>query len=657
MKRPALRLLLASGLLMAVGLWSDPVLAQGFGARPGGMGPGGMGRAPEPKKETPQGPAEAAPEEKEGEPEIPPLPAWPGQETRKLQFLQMRGYFRFRWNMHHNLSNGLVGTGAPYSSYNPVSEYDPSTATGKTNSPMSCENRRQSNDITGSSRGIGQSKCPGSTVGGADMRLRLEPTINVSEHIRIYAQLDLFDNLILGSTPRSLYGKTTVGDVPMAFFSDGQSPPVNGVNTTTPAIVVKRAWAEIDLQSIATLRVGRMPDHWGMGMFANDGNLKADGSCWNCNYGDSQDRIMLTSSLAQHTFAVGYDFSATGPTSMTVSDTSAYYGVSPIDLEKLTNVHQVFWMAGRIDPDEVIADRVERGELVLNYGLYMKWRKQDFDYKAAGSTAPNNTCISGGPGLSSNPYTSSAASYSCNMIERHAWMLMPDLWFKLLWKKLYIEVEGSLIGGYMGNTSLDQNAAAPVKIFEFGWALRSEYRFLKDALKVGFDMGMASGDDDEPVNGDVNRTHWNQVTTKTRGGYMKEFRFNYDYQVDWIMFREIIGTVANATYFKPHISYDVLDNLGARFDLVYGVANNPVGWPGNGRNIGVELDLEIYYKNVREGFYAGLVYGVFFPQQALARPAEIYGAAEGGQGNATQINTGFNPGAAHTLQGRIFVKF
>jgi uncharacterized protein (TIGR04551 family) len=650
MTRPALRLLLASSVLVLVGLGSTPALAQGFGARPGGMGPGGMGRGPEPKKDTPQGPAEAAPEEKEGEPEIPPLPAWPGQETRKLQFFQMRGYFRFRWNMHHNLSNGLLSaSGAtdpyapPYSSYNPVSE--------DVNSSMRCADRRFANDITGSGRGIGQSKCPGSTIGGADMRLRLEPTINVSEHIRIYSQIDIFDNLILGSTPRSLYNQSVVGNVPMAFFSDGQNAPVTGLNTNTPAIIVKRAWAEIDLQTIATLRVGRMPDHWGMGMFANDGNVKADGTCWNCNWGDSQDRIMLTSTLAQHTFAVGYDFSATGPTSLTVSDTNRYYGVSPVDLEKLTNVHQVMWMAGRIDPDEVIQDRVERGELVLNYGLYLKWRKQDFDYKVTTTSG-----VSTVPGLNS-----SVNGYATSMIERHAWMLMPDLWFKLLWKKLYIEFEGTLVGGSMGNSSLEQNATSPLKIFQFGLALRSEYRVLKDALRFGFDMGSASGDDDEPLNGDVNRTHWAPVTTKTRGGYMKEFRFNMDYQVDWILFREIVGTVANATYFKPHISYDVLENLGARFDLIYSIANNPVGWPGNGRNIGVELDLEVYYKNVREGFYAGLVYGVLFPQQALARPATIYPVPDSGQelvaGQRQSITGDFNPGAAHTLQGRIFVKF
>ena len=47
---------------------------------------------------------------------------------------------------------------------------------------------------------------------------------------------------------------------------------------------------------------------------------------------------------------------------------------------------------------------------------------------------------------------------------------------------------------------------------------------------------------------------------------------------------------------------------------------------------------------------AGLVYGVLFPFQALARPLEIYGEYAGS-------GTGFVPGAAHTLQGRLMVRF
>ena len=36
------------------------------------------------------------------------------------------------------------------------------------------------------------------------MRLRIEPTINISDQVRVRSQFDIFDNLILGSTPDSL---------------------------------------------------------------------------------------------------------------------------------------------------------------------------------------------------------------------------------------------------------------------------------------------------------------------------------------------------------------------------------------------------------------------------------------------------------------------
>lgn len=614
------RLPLLLCLAVAV-VWPATTGAQGFGPRPGS----GMGGGQE-KKEEKTGPAEAAPEEKEGEPEIPPLPAWPGQETRKLQFLQLEGYFRFRWNMHHGLAMGALNAGGwPYTSYNPISE-----AAGSTSS---CAQRRLAPDVSGSNRGIGDSKCPATTIGGADMRLRLEPSINVTESIRIHTQFDLFDNLVLGSTPRSLIAGGTAPDVPMAVFSDGQAAPVAGRNTNTPALLVKRAWAEIDLHNITTLRVGRMPYHWGMGIFDNDGN------CPNCNYGDSHDRIMLQSNLAGHTFAFGYDFSATGPNSLTVSDGNRFYGVSPVDLEKLDDVHQFFWMAGRIDPEEVVQDKMERGELVTNYGIYLLWRKQAFDYESVVGTG-----ASAQPGPTLN---SSVGQYASAMLERHAWMLMPDIWFKLHWKKLTLEIEGVLIAGSVQNRT-DENLAAPgapINILEFGWALRSEYRFLKDSLKVGLDMGMASGDDDEDELGRINRTQFHQIGTNTRGGWMSEYRFNYDYQVDWILFREILGTVANAAYFKPHISYDIIQSFGARFDIIYSVAHRPIGWPGNSPNLGVELDLEAYYKNEKDGFYASLVYGVMWPLGALARPAAIY------------PNSPLDPGAAHTFQGRLFVRF
>ena len=119
-------------VILAVGLLeAPPLLAQGFGPRPGMGGQGGGGG--QEKKSDKEGPAEAAPEEKEGEPELPAMPAWPGQEAKKFQVFQMQGYFRFRWYMHQNLNLGmrLVPFNVPGGYlvppfYTPISE-DPSS--------------------------------------------------------------------------------------------------------------------------------------------------------------------------------------------------------------------------------------------------------------------------------------------------------------------------------------------------------------------------------------------------------------------------------------------------------------------------------------------------------------------------------------------------
>ena len=43
------------------------------------------------------------------------------------------------------------------------------------------------------------------------MRFRIEPTFNVSEDIRLKAQIDVLDNVVLGSTPDGPYGDLAAG--------------------------------------------------------------------------------------------------------------------------------------------------------------------------------------------------------------------------------------------------------------------------------------------------------------------------------------------------------------------------------------------------------------------------------------------------------------
>jgi hypothetical protein len=69
--------------------------------------------------------------------------------------------------------------------------------------------------------------------------------------------------------------------------------------------------------------------------------------------------------------------------------------------------------------------------------------------------------------------------------------------------------------------------------------------------------------------------------------------------VDSILFREVIGTVTNAFYFKPSYHRWVLQEgdhrLGVGASLLAAFAMEPAGTPGNDRRLGVEAGLRLDY--------------------------------------------------------------
>src|SRR3954468_24197495 len=74
---------------------------------PGGSpGRGGGGPAPTGSGKE-EGPAEQAPEEKGEGPALQPLPAWPQQKEKQLQYFEFHGYIRFRAYLFHALNLGF----------------------------------------------------------------------------------------------------------------------------------------------------------------------------------------------------------------------------------------------------------------------------------------------------------------------------------------------------------------------------------------------------------------------------------------------------------------------------------------------------------------------------------------------------------------------
>src|SRR5688500_3904943 len=120
--------------------------------------------------------------------------------------------------------------------------------------------------------------CDTETLGFANMRLRLMPTVNVSDTLKVHAWIDVFDNMVLGSTPdgyvlepASSFARARSPFVPIEGFTTTAVPPTHLRNSLGDSIVARRAWAEVTNRDLGQLRFGRMGSDWGLGILANGG--------------------------------------------------------------------------------------------------------------------------------------------------------------------------------------------------------------------------------------------------------------------------------------------------------------------------------------------------------------------------------------------------
>ena len=121
-------------------------------------------------------------------------------------------------------------------------------------------------------------------------RLLLRPHLRFSAGVHVFMDLDVMDAMAFGGGPEVLSALGAVQETGEAFdeplpLSESQIPGAD----YRESLVVRRAWAELYTPYV-DLKVGRMGNHWGMGLFANDGNGKLG------KYGDTVDRIMISTS-------------------------------------------------------------------------------------------------------------------------------------------------------------------------------------------------------------------------------------------------------------------------------------------------------------------------------------------------------------------------
>jgi uncharacterized protein (TIGR04551 family) len=567
---------------------------------PGGQPtPGAPG--PDAKKD---GVAEQAPKKLGILPTTPVLPP-PREERKELRVFSLDGYFRLRgdWKKKHDLGfrdDATVG-GAPFTN------------------PLGCRL-----DTTSCERSITTT----------NMRLRLEPIIHIDERSAVFMQVDVLDNLVLGSTPAgyALDGSTPRPSyAPTNALENNQQPPRDGLNNFGDSIAVKRAWAEIDAP-FGLLKFGRMPWHWGMGMVANSGAADPLHGTYNLNgnFGDNVDRVMFSAGIPGTDIqaAIATDWSLTAPSSAQ----SGAQGLSrrqSWDLDDTDDLSQWVFTLSRIDTPEVNKDRIADGEAVFNYGAFVAYRTQDWDQ--LGSTLGNEPPED-------------------MLIRRDLTAYVPDIWLHFAKGKLDLELEAVAVFGSM--QAPDLGAINEVKIRQLGAVGRLGYKLMDDDLNLSYEMGYASGDqwDNTPAGA----THVDNMHPGIGPGdnTMAAFLFDFEYQVDLILFRELLGTVTNATYAKPSFTYDLTKRIALSGAGILSFANKPVATPGNSSLYGLELDASLGYSN--KGFFAGLYYGVLFPFGALDHPDDLSG--QGGPGFGFGTNVG-DADTAQTIQTRLVLQF
>jgi uncharacterized protein (TIGR04551 family) len=547
-----------------------------------------------------------------------------GAAKPPLNLLDLHGYLRLRGDLNKSVDLGTP-VREPYPQF-------PHPATGK-----------------------------GDTLAGANMRFRLEPTLNISEDVRIMGQIDILDNLVLGSTPNEFKNQDSV------FLSQSQSSP-------STSIAVKRLWGEAKLP-FGLLRFGRMGSQWGLGIMANDGGpafvdrgplvtstnrFDPMGQCYDCDYGSTVDRIMFITKIFGHYIVPMLDFTSEGPTYANFNE----YGGQGIDLDQLDDVHSYILSIFKRDKPEDIRQALDQDSWVLNYGLYFTYRQQSYDaltYETTGTLATGMT----------------------NYSFRSANMFIPDIWVRFMWRKLRIELEAVLVTGRIRVTTddtgkLESDSVGGVNkrldMLQFGGVLQADYRLLNDQLLLGFETGIASGDDQltfgsgpflgrlkraridsEDPNYNVNDPYGYATTSyadakKQSIKHINNFIFNRDYHVDLILWRQIVGSVTNAYYLKPSVQYTFPLGIGAKLSAIYSssLADNT---RGKRQPLGMEFDVDVFYFS-SDHFHAGVSYGLLIPFNGMNDLGNDFAS-----GGVLAADKDKSASIAHRVMGRLVLYF
>ena len=452
------------------------------------------------------------------------------------------------------------------------------------------------NLVTGGERSpSGQSLWPvgsktGDWTGGADMRMRLGTSLFVRDDLRFLLEVDVLDNLSLGSSPQ---GTPLMGRHGIVAGTASQSPL-----SLHDTLRLRVAAAEI-LTPFGVLSAGRSKSHFGLGIAANDGSGLDDDT------GDLADRIAFTSPLFGHFFSVAYDWAAIGPSLLPVANTPS--SPKPHLLSNGLRSISIAWLRYRA-PWEVELYR-KNHESVLDYGVALSYQWQESDvpafYDQNDSEAVQNESLQVKRG------------YSATAVD--TWVR----WVRGAWR---LEAEAIGVPFEMENASNQAGITfqTPVTGTPFGGTLVAQWK--EPGLGVGVltELGFASADSDYgfPFGGATAQDggqagdYFGSQLNGAGGSSLESFQFHPSYQVDLILWRTLLGGVSEAAFARTKVDGQFLETFTLESNFIYSHGLSPSSTPGGIASLGFEADFSASIQI--SSFSLRLDYGVLFPFGGLA---------------------------------------
>ncbi len=400
----------------------------------------------------------------------------------------------------------------------------------------------------------------GDTLGVGDLRLRLDPTLRLGTRAAIHGHVDAVGLMVLGSDPRA------EGDpiLERLAWNAGNGPARN-------PMAIRRLWATFDLFGAAELHVGRMPDHFGMGLLRNDGrNVTAD-------FQSEVDRVGLQVEAFDLRLAVSRDNIASSPVVPVgqAPDAPAYAMQDSADV--LRWVFELY--GGGYQPEA-------KG---FAWGIALLYQDQTVALAAEHDDDP--AAALGAGCLVDGKCTA--------LVPREASMVWPQAWMRLRRKTpvgaLELELEGALLFATFENTDVLAATDTGKTVIAGGLAARLHLEQGRNGWRL--DAGLASGEGEGGF-GVYDQDNFSDLDApdQPHRDLLTGFRFHRGFLVDGLLFREVIGAVANAWYARPSWRRRLSD--GGRFgrlELELGVmgalAASAGATPGEASLLGIEPEL------------------------------------------------------------------